>query len=82
MAYMVIEMQTTHDGQVANTCTTHDTIEQAESKYHTVLAAAAVSAVDYHSAAMLTDRGGFVKSECFTHYVEPEPIEEAADAAE
>lgn len=47
---------------------------KAESKYHEVLAAAAVSELPQHSATLLTSDGRAVMSQCYRHeVVEPEP---------
>ena len=43
MKYLVIELQTDAEGHVGNIITAHDDKLAAEAKYHTVLAAAAVS---------------------------------------
>ena len=75
MKYLVIELQTNAEGQVANIVTAFDTKLQAEAKYHTVLAAAAASAVVQHGAVMITSAGKFIASECFTHPI-PEPTPE------
>lgn len=64
MNYIVIELQT-NNGTTAALLTTYDNYPQAEQQYHTVLAAAAVSSVTVHSAAMLTERGNLVKYECY-----------------
>ena len=40
---------------------------RAEQKYHTVLAAAAVSTVNVHSAVMLDDTGNRIKGETYYH---------------
>ena len=70
MNYIVIEMQTSN-GLTAVLTTTKATLNEAENKYHSVLAAAAISSVDVHSAALLNERGQLVKYECFEH-AEPE----------
>lgn len=50
---------------------------KAESKYHEVLAAAAVSELPQHSATLLTSDGRAVMSQCYRHeVVEPEPTPE------
>lgn len=67
MKYLVIEIQTAADGTVAPLLTVHDTQAEAEQKYHQVLSFASVSDLDYHSAAMLTDQGDWVKSETYNH---------------
>ena len=66
MNYIVIEMQTT-GGSTAVITTTKTNINEAENKYHTVLAAAAISQVEIHSAALLNEKGQFIKYECFEH---------------
>ena len=74
MNYLIFEQQTAN-GSTAVLTTAKPNINEAEQKYHTVLAAAAVSDVPVHSAAMLTERGQLVKYECFVH-AEPEEPEE------
>lgn len=69
MKYIVIELQATGDS-VANIVTTHDTINEAESKYHLILTSAAVSQVPMHSATILTDEGYQLKRECYKHITE------------
>lgn len=48
---------------------------KAESKYHQVLAAAAISELPQHSATLLTSDGRCVMNQCYKHVVEPEPEE-------
>ena len=66
MTYIVIELQT-NNGTTANIVTTHATREEAESKYHTVLAAAAVSNVEIHAATILTPDGFQLMSQSYNH---------------
>ena len=55
---------------------------KAESKYHEVLAAAAVSELPQHSATLLTSDGRAVMNQCYHHdVVEPEP-EDVPDEGE
>lgn len=77
MNYIVIEMQTTN-GVTSSLKDTFSDYPHAEQKFHTVLAAAAVSDITIHSASMLTERGNLVKYECYdrTPAPEPEPEEE------
>lgn len=75
MKYLVIEIQKMNNGSVSQIVTVHDTREQAEQKYHTVLAYASVSTCDVHSAVMLTDEGDMVKKETYYHG-QPEEEEE------
>lgn len=70
--YIVIELQIAQDGTAGNFVFTYTDINQAESKYHTILASAAISNVYRHSAAILNDRGETMKSESFRHIAEVE----------
>jgi hypothetical protein len=67
MKYVVIELQTNSDGTVGNLVTAHDTRNAAESAYHSVLAAAAVSALPKHAAVLLTSEGTLLDSRCYEH---------------
>ena len=67
--YVVIELQA-WNGTVANIVTTHETEESAMSKFHTIMAAAAVSSVPVHSAVVLTEEGYPVRNESYRHEVE------------
>lgn len=64
--YIVIELQT-NDGVTANIVTTYNDRNEAESKYHQILASASTSSVNVHSAAMLDERGNLEKSEYYLH---------------
>lgn len=68
--YIVIEIQTSDT--VATIVNSYDNRPQAESKYHQILTAAAVSNVPKHGAIMLTDEGERLKNECYIHTAEPE----------
>ena len=72
--FIVIELQKSANGSVAHLLTTHETQAEAESKFHTVLAAAAVSSLPSHSATLLTDNGFALRREFYEHPApEPEP---------
>lgn len=62
--YIVMEIQ--NDATLVNAYSSRD---EAEAKYHTILAAAAKSTVKVHSAVMITSEGYYVKSECYKHEV-------------
>lgn len=64
---MFIVMEIQKDVTAATLVSTYDTRNEAENKYHTVLAYAAVSSLPKHSAVMLTEEGEYIKSECFEH---------------
>ena len=67
--FVVIELQKVNDEQIANIVNAYSSKETAERQYHTVLAAAAVSALPCHSAVMLDDHGRMIKCECYVHEV-------------
>ena len=67
MKYIVIEMQKTAEGQVANLVTDHNTLAEAESKFYTILAAAAINDVPIHSAIIVSEEGFPVKHNCYKH---------------
>ena len=73
MKYIVIEIQANWDGSVGNIVTAHDTRAEAESKYHAVLSAAAISSVMKHSAVIMDEEGAVLGSMCYRH----EPQQEA-----
>lgn len=64
---IIIEIQHSNAGTTATICTTHTNQSEAEQKYHTVLAAAAASSVNVHSAVMLDDTGERIKGETYYH---------------
>ena len=68
MKFTVIEMQ---NGVVGANVWTYDNINDAEAKYHAVLAVAATSSVGIHSAVILNETGYCVKHESYDHR-EPE----------
>lgn len=63
--FIVLEIQNT-----AVLVNDYNTRNEAENKYHTILAYAAVSSIEKHSAVMLTNEGEYIKSECFVHEVQ------------
>ena len=67
--FIVIELQTINDSQVANIVNAYTDQKVAEQKYHTILAAAAVSSLPCHAAVMLDEKGRMIKSEYYTHDV-------------
>lgn len=74
--YLVIEMQTNAATGIATITTQKNTLPEAESLWHTILAAAAVSSVEIHSASVLNESGKQILHQAYAHYVpspEPEP---------
>ena len=69
MQYIVIELQST-GSSVSNIVSKYSTLNEAESKFHQILGAAAISNVPVHSAVILTDEGYSLKHECYKHITE------------
>lgn len=67
---MLIVMEIQKSTNVSTIVTAHETRSEAEQKYHTVLAYAAVSNIPVHSAVMISDNGDFIKTESFEHPVQ------------
>lgn len=65
--YIVIELQKNAEGHVSNIVTEYANIDKAESKYHSILASAAVSNVPVHSAIIVSEEGFPVKHQCYKH---------------
>ena len=65
--YIVMEIQKSNTASTI--VNTYDTLNEAENKYHTILAYAAISNVPKHSAVLLTEEGDYIKHECFEHTV-------------
>lgn len=65
--FIVIELQKNVDGVVSNIVTSYETLAEAESKYYTVLSAAAISNIPVHSAIIVSEEGFPVKHQCYKH---------------
>lgn len=65
--FVVIELQKNADGNVANIVSPYDTQAAAESKYHSILAAAAVSDLPCHSAIIVSEEGFPLMHQCYKH---------------
>lgn len=78
MKYLVIEIQTNADGTVGNLVYSYDDRNQAESKYHAVLSAAAISALPMHTCDLIQADGVLLARQCYVHeqeVVEGEVVE-------
>ena len=74
--YIVLEIQSSDI--TATIVNSYADRNQAESKYHQILTAAAISAVPKHSAVLLADNGVSIKHESYFH-IEPEPEPEVEE---
>lgn len=77
MKYLVIEIQTNADGKVSNLDFAFDSRLEAESKYHSVLASAAVSTIPMHTCDLIQADGILLARQSYVHEqeVEEEPTE-------
>lgn len=84
MKYLVMEIQTFENGSMSTPTYAYDTRLSAESKYHAILSAAAVSALPDHAAVMMTSDGRLIANQAYHHEItppEPEP-EDVPDEGE
>ena len=80
--YYIIETQQYQNGEWGHIVHWATSRLQAESKYHTVLAAAAASECLTHAACMITGEGQHIMSQCYHHAAvaqEVEPEEESEE---
>lgn len=76
MSYIVIELQTNADGTVGNLVWSYTNQEQAESKFHAVLSAAAISTIPVHACSLLSGDGRLLNRGCYEHGTStPEEVE-------
>ena len=68
--YIVIELQTADTGQVSTLTTVYDTQFQAESAFHGILAAAALSDLPKHGAIIITGDGEYMDAKTYEHSAE------------
>lgn len=64
--YIVIELQKTGD-QIAHIVTEHEARNEAESKFYSIMAAAAVSSVPIHAASIIDEHGMCIKDGFYEH---------------
>ena len=67
--YIVVELQK-NDDQLANIVTSHNTLADAQYKFHTIAASAAISVVEKHTVILIDDEGFMVNKITFEHPVE------------
>lgn len=81
MNYIVKEFQTSNGvtAEVPITLTDPTNQQEAESQFHLILASAAVSNVEVHSAVILTEDGRNVRNECYRHPVVNLPEEQSGE---
>ncbi len=77
--FIVIEIQVNANGTVGTLVDSFADQQAAESKYHTVLASAAVSNLPKHAAIMISDEGFPLRNECYKHIPVPVGGEETEE---
>ena len=70
--YILQEIQTTNNNTALVPAQTFDNKHEAESAYHTALAAAAVSSVTIHAVVLLDEHGNTARREFYEHIAEAE----------
>lgn len=65
--FCILEIQTNGTSMTFLPIIKKDTIEEAESVYHQILAAAAISSVEVHTAIIFNKFGQVIKKECYLH---------------
>ena len=65
--YIVVELQSNANGAVSNLVTSHNTLAEAESKFHSIMASAAINDVPVHSAIIVSEEGFPVAHKCYKH---------------
>ena len=76
MNFIVTEIQTSN-GVSSVLTSTHADLQEAYSKYYTILGFAAVSNIECHAASLMTETGEHIKHDVFRHEApEPEPVVE------
>jgi len=63
--YIVIEIQVSEQGTTSTIVAAYSDYWTAQQKYHAILAAAAVSALPVHSAAILTPFGDTIEKQSY-----------------
>ena len=81
MNFIVTEIQTSN-GMSSVLTSTHADLQEAYSKYYTILGFAAVSNIECHAASLMTETGEHIKHDVFRHEApvpEPEPTPEPTE---
>lgn len=77
--FIVMELQVNAEGQVGNIVTTYSTLAEAQNKFYTICAFAAISEVPMHSAVILDQGGVLIDRQTFEHAVEYKPESEVEE---
>ena len=72
--YIVMEIQTNANNEVATLINQYDNINNAESKFHQILTSASVSNVPIHTALIMDEKGVTYRAESYDHGVNTSPV--------
>lgn len=75
MNYIVMEIQKNAEGSIATLVNAYDTENEALARFHTVLAAAALSGLPLHGCTLLQETGAPMRYEHYSTVQEPEEEE-------
>lgn len=67
MKYIVVELQKNAEGVISYLFSEHNTKEEAESKFYSIMSYAAVGEIPVHSATILTEEGFPVMYKHYKH---------------
>ena len=65
--FIILEFQTTDGKTSVLTPIKKPTLNEAESVYHQILASAAISSVEHHTAMVIDDEGVVFDNKCYHH---------------
>lgn len=82
--FIVLEVQKNLNGTgaIVNPIPTFATLPEAESCWHSKLAAACISPVPIHTVILMDDDANTIRRETYLHQPQPEPEPEMTPAAE
>lgn len=72
--YIVMEIQTNASGEVATLINQFDNINNAESKFHQILASASISEIPVHTAVLMDEKGVTYRAESYDHGQNNSPV--------
>lgn len=67
--YLVVEIQKSDLTTLSHIVTVHNTLNDADSKFHQVLSYAAVSELPLHGAVILSENGNTIRTQTYKHEV-------------
>jgi len=73
--FIVIELQTYLDETLGTIVNNYEELLEAQSKYYSILSAAALSKVPIHAAVLLDEKGNLLNNFAFEHMPTPEENE-------